>query len=144
MIQPIQYRGKSLETGTWVFGFYVEHEGLAYIVSDDVRDAIPIRPETAGQLIGVGDRDDKPVYTGDIINAYPWSDSPQIKTRKAVVLWSALAGMPGFFYFCDLKKDGNPIDDESYETIGTISMPYIEVVGNIFDNPYLLQEINAL
>jgi hypothetical protein len=144
MIQPIRYRGKSVETNNWVYGFYVEHDGQAYIIVEDIQDAIPVKPETVGQLIGVSDKVDNPIYTGDIINAYPWDDNPKSKVQKAVVLWSALAGMPGFFYFCDLRKGENPIDDESYGTIGTLSMPFIEVAGNVFDNPYLLQEINAL
>jgi YopX protein len=143
MIQPIRYRGKTVDTNQWVFGFYVEHDGQAYIIAEGVQDAIPVKSETVGQLIGIGDRDDQPVYTGDIVNTYPWGDDEKEKAKKAVILWSALAGSPGFFCFYDFKRDSNPIDDESYEIIGYISMPYIEVIGNVFDNPYMLQEIRA-
>ena len=121
------YRGKSKDNDEWVKGFYAcfnqnEHRIYSGYAETDCGDYYPdydsVIPETVGQATGFTDKNGKEIYCGDILkfpseNCYP-------------VWWDADYKAFGSCYYRDFDYL------YQYRTIE------IEVVGNIYDNPELL------
>ncbi len=69
-MREILFRGKGIENGKWVYGFYSKSpEGAAYIteIVAGVPNAEAVDPDTVGQFTGYLDRSGKKVFEGDIV-----------------------------------------------------------------------------
>lgn len=64
-MRTIRFRGKSLETGEWLFGDLLQADGKCYIMND--KQGGEVDPETVGQYTGREDDDGSDIYDGDII-----------------------------------------------------------------------------
>lgn len=119
-----KFRGKSLSTGEWVYGYYVRarNAGDTFIIDIESGVSIQVDPKTVGQYIRDNDKDDKEIYEGDIVRGYFTSfdfegnDTGEIKT---VV-----------------------VDDIVYirRTLMNVQQSTIEIIGNTHDNPDLLTQ----
>lgn len=144
-MREYKFRGKPTENNTsyieeeFVYGSLVISNGKYYIalnVNDNInRDdyevyMIEVIPETVGQYTGLKDKNGKEIYEGDII-----FDS--FYERKAKVVF--LEGAFWLDYIDDFKE---------YETIhkryqllaNYDNKSVLEVIGNIYDTPELLEE----
>ena len=92
-----------------------------------------VDPATVGQFTGLTDRNGKEIYEGDIIDVHiPCNSIGKEEHRTRVVVWNEKYGR---FEFQD--KRGDCIAD----SVGAkYNVVYYEVVGNVFDNPELLEE----
>lgn len=147
------YRGKKYYDNEWIFGqlIKVENDTDHTIIATSFKrgefdDIVPdfhfVNPDTLSKFTTLYDKDDNPIYEGDIVECNSWneyfSDSsgdvlkPFI--RKFVVVW----------------KCGKFELEERYEY--TVMQPsYFEihdskdlkVIGNIFDNKNLLNRDNG-
>lgn len=117
------FRGKRLDNGEWVIGYYVEDEQGASILYQHPADGSLTRervdPETVSQYTGKDDCNENHIFGGDIVKEkehgiiflIEWSDESLcyfIKTLKG-----------GRDYLCDIWD--------------------CEVIGNRWDNPELLE-----
>lgn len=126
-MREIKFRGKSIESGEWVYG------DISVICADDgeitinyphkhstsglhMTMSIPVNPDTVGQFIGLHGKSGEDIYEGDIVRS--------ASTRLFEVRYElgAYRGKHG-----DSKI---VLEDDSY----------YEVIGNIFDTPELLQQ----
>ena len=126
-MREILFRGKRTDTGEWVEGFY-SNELYAnkhyiskwYYGSYAELQKFEVIPETVGQYTGLCDANGKKLFEGDIIKniaGYVYSGS-----YTCTVDWQC-----GWFCGYGLCVD---IPPESFK--------YCEVIGNIHDNPELL------
>ena len=135
-MREILFRGKS-DNGTWYYGSLIhvgkfcciltEYDGsYDYPYLDAVLGVIdgkakPVIPETIGQYTGLTDKNGKKIFEGDIIKChieYNVGCYPHTETVVRVVRYN-----DGYFTpFNRCEKD------------------YYEVIGNIRDNPELLEE----
>ena len=128
MIREIKFRGKDVETGEWVVGYFVgTTDSVAIIipfekVNYDVgyigdSECCYCFPETIGQFTGLYDKNGKEIYEGDILQ--------EIGSGKTVlVVYEA----PQFCYA-----------DNSFG-YKFLNLPEnYTVIGNIHDNPELLK-----
>jgi hypothetical protein len=127
MIRVIKFRGKRIDTKEWVYGHYVGDSLGHQIVTKDGSCWI-VDPKTVGQFTGLVDKNGKEIFEGDVDKS------------GLFVAWNQLHCCWGLFSqsgfqseiladFCD-EKGNTPKEWMSSE---------IEVIGNIFENPNLLQ-----
>lgn len=140
MLQVVIFRGKTLDTHQWIFGQFFELNDTAFIMEPDCQTATPVDRNTVGQFTGAVDRDNVLVFAGDIINMFPSEHSQELRTIRTVVTWSSFF-QNGFYCFHGLLKQHNPLDCESYSDVSPLVGEYSEIVGNVYDQPYLLQTI---
>lgn len=141
-MREILFRGKRLDTGEWVEGWlYKRVVHLEGCHQNVVVDAIEVYdgksplsiayytvdPATVGQYTGLTDRNGKRIFEGDVLVSFFCDDVPNYGERS-VVLWHKHA-------WCSQYRDYKPETLEDYEMTN-----YVDVIGNIYDNPELLEK----
>lgn len=131
-MREILFRGKRIDNGEWVEGFY--HFSKWYLngnftgeITHHIRpigaqDAYRVDPSTVGQFTGLTDKNGKKIFEGDIVRCvYNYS----LKEIRGHVVWGN-----GCFSVQDSISANRPAIDLLYQ---------IEAIGNIHDNPELLE-----
>lgn len=125
------FRGKRADNGEWIEGFLVKKFDKWYIYDFDFLPySSEITPETAGQYTGLTDKNGKKIFEGDIVKEVSMRfRTMEIEKSIFAVEW------------CDFDLSYRLIrrfDNGEQTTILTNCGDY-EVIGNIHDNPELLQ-----
>ena len=133
-MREIIFRGKRIEDGEWVEGCLTRYsQEMSYITVDLLEQEVyQVHTETVGQYTGLLDKNSKKIFEGDIIN---WSarlkyksTGEVMKTRKrCVVEWRKVKAA------FTLRSFSIPNGMEA------MYMSDYEVIGNIHDNPELLE-----
>ena len=139
-MREILFRGKSLIDNEWVIGAGVyKSEGYIWIITDDATKAEnrgtgsdAIIPETVGQFTGLTDKNGKKIFEGDVVKREftLWHGETK-KTRETQIGVVVYSNRDCGFQVekkCNLRK---PWGGDT-----------IEVIGNIHDNPELLERSN--
>ena len=123
-MRTIKFRGKDIETGEWLYGDLIQRMGcipsILYPYEHDgkIRYAeCAVKRETAGQFTGLLDKNGKEIYEGDIYRY----DTPDSINEVSYCAGGGFAGSD----LTPAKHNENRLLD-------------VEVIGNIHDNPELL------
>lgn len=129
-MREILFRGKRIDNGEWV-------EGTLYQISTDLNPFIMVEnkhgcsyavdEETVGQYTGLKDKHGKQIFEGDIVDC--WSDGVNAKgtvQQRRDGLWIIYPAWQKTIMW------GLCPDEYSKTTV--------EVIGNIHDNPELLED----
>jgi uncharacterized phage protein (TIGR01671 family) len=122
-MREILFRGKRIDNGEWVFGsLLVEGDGRKIVVPKKGMVGCfvimyPIDPKTVGQYTGLEDKNGVKIFEGDIV---------QDELGKVFLVEYVRFGYV-------LKQIGEPWCRFPYE------YDEYEVIGNIYDNPDLLE-----
>ncbi len=151
-MREIEFRGKRIDNDEWVYGYLivdgisdkyyifekgdncnetdkVGEEGLLHIFTFEVIS------ETVGQYTGLKDKNGKKIYEGDIILYQDWENSYE--------------GGDGDYYInkgiVEYNQDNCCFNVTERNTVNIEDVFYVdnedlEVIGNIYDNPELLEE----
>lgn len=124
-MREILFRGKRAENDEWVEGYYASIGEYHYILTGRL-ELVPylgfehflVNPETVGQFTGLTDRNGVKIFEGDI------------------VLHKGECGLMGYSYDYGMFE----VDfDYCFAGFIDISASNCEVLGNIHDNPELLE-----
>lgn len=130
-MREIKYRGKDIETGEWVYGslFQALEQYPAIAKPKPTADGklfyclTVVNPDTVGQYTGLKDRNGKEIYEGDIIVQQGYSGM-----RPMLVQFESGAFVTGSHKGSSTPK--RPM----------LIQPRCKMIGNIHDNPELLEE----
>lgn len=146
-MREILFRGKDKDDGKWYEGAFRQYDDVTYCFESDYinhpenthytimftmcgdwnlpnqHKYVEVIPETVGQFIGLYDKNHKKIFEGDIVVA----EYDDCITRVFEVI----------FYNCAFK-----LRSKHCQTMYDYSIhdehPTFEVIGNIYDNPELL------
>nr|DAZ59133.1 MAG TPA: YopX protein [Caudoviricetes sp.] len=120
------FRAKRKDNGEWTEGFLLKRWDGLWIFTIDEKFADLIIPSTLCQCTGLKDKNGKLIWENDILSGHIDDEFPEDETRKRVV-WHEngwCTNEPG----CDYYEELDDFDSENFE-----------VIGNIIDNPELLE-----
>ena len=138
MNREILFRGKRKDNGEWGYGYYsvdrirkVNRFYVAPIIWQTVEDGgggAEITPETVGQYTGIIDALGTKIFEGDIVEFEDRAvDSDEIFITRGVVAFA-----DGQFYITNRLT----VEMEDLVFMGKLDG---EVVGNMYDNPELME-----
>lgn len=153
MNREIKFRGKRTDTGEWVYGNLIKMDGSgsqSFIVPYChgastipcvqliAENLFPVEIETVGQCANLKDINGKSIYEGDILTCkdYPFQDEGEFN-YNAEVFWSEVDSQFCIELHCvNSKKSG--ISNGICEGLTERGTEF-EIIGNIWDNPELLE-----
>ena len=120
--------------GKWVYGYYYELKGTAYIIEKGTgyfdiscgerifatAYCREVLSETIGQFTGLTDKNGKEIYEGDVCSCFEYECSGKVE-------WD---NDDGGFYFYIFEDNGMYDIEHLCDYIHEL-----EVIGSIFDNP---------
>ena len=107
------------KTGVWVYGEYYKNARGQIFIIDQLGTWYLVIPETVGQYTGAKSRNNAKIYEGDIILDVDYG-------------YMICTFLHGSFVFQSVKDKWFWIEVMRY-------VPIVDVVGNIHDNPELLE-----
>ena len=138
-MREILFRGKRKDNGEWVEGNLfvpdkvtrLEAPTEILVGTNVVRISYEVDPETVGEYTGLTDKNGKRIFEGDIVrhhNNYPDSEIEE----KGVVFWCEK--------YCGWRRSSNwAFHHGAVDTYRLSPDCLYEVIGNIHDNPELLE-----
>ena len=146
MNREILFKAKRKDDGEWVEGYYLPGMKLPgydgkndFIVMSD-GDYFAINSDTLCQYTGLTGKDGKKIWENDILRySYDYDGSPflkdgeEIKYRVGAVFWSEWRGSWAVCGRGNKKCTNNDVFKYNRNPNRT------KVIGNIFDNPELLE-----
>lgn len=150
-MRQILFRGKCISDNSWVYGKTLIQHNLTheirisdYSVKAQAYTEARIKTETLGQYTGLKDKNDVPIYEGDIVECVSWNEF--FTDTEGRTIEALQRRMEVVFYegaFCMKEDYHDPIITPNYWDLRSDSRFSIsgdlKVIGNIFDNPELLK-----
>ena len=124
------FRAKRIDNGEWVKGSLFAEGKITKIIRGTCNtigiEGVDVNPETICQCTGLKDKNGNLIWENDIMVAHLDESCPDDKTYQKII-WNE----SGFHS----KEKGS----EDIYPIGSLEQECFEVIGNIFDNPELLE-----
>lgn len=128
-MREILFRGKRTDNGEWIYGNYCYAEMIAKSGYEDLIIEQPadgetrrVIPETVGQYTGLTDKNGKKIFEGDICK--------HRSNYSGNTVISVVTYTDGHFLALVCENSGFELSEK------------LEVIGNIHDNPELLEVQN--
>lgn len=135
-MREILFRGKRVDNGEWIEGAYFpQNDNYPATIYTDDGLGTAVDPATVGQYTGLTDKNDKKIFEGDIVDASEtgWALCGPAGRFSPVIPVKWACDICGFDPFADYDRDCGVY------TYGN----KVEVIGNIHDNPELLEEVKS-
>lgn len=156
-MRDILFRGKRIDSGDWVYGFYAhipcgrfgKDEHLIQQIKKDGKIGIlvDVDPDTVGQYTGLTDRIGVKIFEGDIVKLLAFDDEEkylfEVKFGKCGGVQNVLhdVGYIGF-YLASINSTAKQYDSFGLrnDILYWVNEKFsISVIGNVHDNPELLE-----
>ena len=119
-MRQIKFRGKRLDNDEWVYGdlIHIDDSDIGIVTDYDHWQGCRVDPETVGQFTGLLDKNQKPIYEGDIVMQRGYSG-----VEAMVVRFEQGAFIVGWH------------GGSSTQTRPMLIQKRCEVIGNVIDPP---------
>lgn len=144
-MRKILFRGKRIDNGKWTEGYLFKQWNRTFLLwgmTGDIPNMTEVIPETVGQFTGLTDKNGKKIFEGDICKV-TYLDRRCNSNGKHYLAGNEMIEKVvfknGAFCFKAIIKYiamYRPIGFDIYEKQ---KIKYVEVIGNIHDNPELLE-----
>ena len=127
-MRTIKFRGKRIDGGGWVVGFYQPHaNGKVVFIGDysgltDIPKLHKVIPESVGQWTGLVDMDMAEAYEKDVVDVY-FQDGD---VERAVLIW-------------DANRFRYQLKSSERSLWGFDDTLRFKIVGNLIDSPELME-----
>lgn len=148
-MREILFRGKRIDNGEWVYGQYAyllnarteDGEPIKHMIVDGTPFGQTVDPSTVGQYTGLTDKNGKKIFEGDILrfgkrHLLVWWNCEAFQWQAKTVAGYDLIpfDIQGDVYWTNIDLGW------IYSEIPTLGEMTTKVVGNIHDNPELMEE----
>lgn len=130
-MREILFRGKRLDTREWIYGYFFLADRKTMIQTESFYT--DVLPKTVGQFTGLYDKNGKRIFEGDVVE-YQFAD--EYPTYTGIVKFGVHVIKDSFKVFGFYLK---VIQHDYYDNIPLDDDGCFKVIGNIFDNPDLLE-----
>lgn len=146
-MRTIKFRGKSLETDDWVYGFLAD--GNLICTWDNRRNSHEVLSTTVGQFTGLTDKNGREIYEGDVIQHrnekiavqfYRGAFGYSRLVRKRIRLTEGASRVEEVMKFVPFIGSDNNSNALMFPDGTVFDTDFCEVIGNIHDNPELLEK----
>lgn len=132
-MREILFRGKRVDNGEWIEGFFAKSGDKTFILIDsDIAFGYvtmkEVLPETIGQYTGLTDKNGKKIFEGDIVELTYYTLPEERKVMAEVAYEEESAA----FVLYSFGTENKGICGEICNTN--------KVIGNIHDNPEMLED----
>lgn len=126
-MRDILFRGKRMDNGEWIFGYYFQNKNplsedglpVKHCISDIPPFGAKVYPETVGQYTGLEDKNGRKIFDGDILELDGEDGFFKLEYKDD----TAMFVMIGDYFMVDFDNFWNR---------------EVEVIGNIYDHPELM------
>ena len=141
-MRQIKFRGQDIASNKWLYGDLRYHKDDVCIFEREGNKGEQVKRETVGQYTGLHDRKDQEIYEGDIL----FVEFDDKSGGNQLVGWNeemASWGAMNVYDYQTLKEGYDWPEFMNYTLLAYLKHAIIcEVVGNIHDNPELMNVPN--
>jgi uncharacterized phage protein (TIGR01671 family) len=134
-MRDYRFRGKRIDNRKWIYGYYLKRwmgREYKHFIFDELYE-YEVDLKTIGQYTGLKDKNGKEIYEGDIYKKH---------NNTYLVIWTSHGFMWQTIYDNWLNKNIFSRAEKSW--LSEIDCKnFIEVIGNIHDNPELIHDQKA-
>ena len=136
-MRKIKFRGKLLYIEEWTYGSLIidESQKIVMIADNESGIASEVDKETVGQYTGLKDKNGKEIYEGDIVKVKLYKGEEEKYFIGKVEYFGS-----NFIVDADNNSEYHVYDLDGFGIDYRYNLEDCEVIGNIYDNPELLEE----